>query len=83
MADKDKSETTEKKVRKPRKSRTCYLLCGTQEKWVAVSQGKSLAEIRAYVPTDEQDGCHFVEVVQIGVPFILRREQTTVRTSVK
>ena len=83
MADKEKSEATEKKTRKPRKSRTCYLLCGIQDKLVVVSQGKSLSEIRAYVPTDEQDGCHFIEVVQIGAPFILRREQTTVRSSVK
>ena len=74
----------EKKPRKPRKARTYYLLCGTREQgWQSVAQGKALTEIRGYIPTDEQDGCHFIEVTQLGPAFVLRREQTTVRTPVK
>lgn len=74
----------EKKPRKPRKARTFHLLCETLEQgWQSVAQGKSLTEIRGYIPTDEQDGCHFIEVTQRGPAFVLRREQTTVRTPVK
>ena len=77
------AEKTSKVPRKPRKARTCYLLCGASEKWTVVAQGKTLTDIRSYTPTDEQDGCHFIEVVQIGSPFVLRREQTTIRSAVK
>lgn len=74
----------EKKLRKARKARTFHLLCETLEQgWQFVAQGKSLSEIRGYIPTDEQDGCHFIEVAQLGPAFVLRREQTTVRTPVK
>lgn len=85
MADKEKSETAVAgtKVRKPRKSRNFHLVCGMNDGWRVVAQGNTLAEVRDYTPTDEQDGCTFIEVVQIGKPFILRREQTTVRSNVK
>lgn len=87
MAEKTKPEAgadaPATKARKPRKSRNFHLVCGTTDGWKVVAQGNTLAEVRDYTPTDEQDGCTFMECVQIGKPFILRREQTTVRSNVK
>ena len=83
MADKDKSETTEKKVRKPRKARTFVLIRQGDGEAVVITKANTLKALRGYKPPEGDGECTYREAVLLGEAFTLRHVQNIVREVVK